>query len=171
MRDLGIEGVDLVSLAKSRELGNGDRAAPAAKSPERVFLLHRKDPLVLPQSSPELFMLTRIRDEAHRFAITFQKDLMRRRNFQSVLEEIPGVGEVRKKALLRHFGSLKRVRGATIEELSSVDGLGAEIAERIHTYLHGTAAELRAQSIEDATGDAVRSASLEDASAPPEQAV
>jgi excinuclease ABC subunit C len=111
-------------------------------------------------------MLTRIRDEAHRFAITFQKNLMRRRNFQSVLEEIPGVGEVRKKALLRHFGSLKRVREAGIEELATVEGLGAEIAERIHTYLHGTAQERQAQSLEDATGDAVRSASLEDAQRP-----
>src|SRR5262249_53984416 len=70
MRDLRVEGVDLVSLAKSRDLDVPDRDAESRASPERVFLVGRKDPIVLPQSSPELFMLTRLRDEAHRFAIT-----------------------------------------------------------------------------------------------------
>ena len=84
----------------------------AARSPERVFLPGRKDPVVLRQNSAELFLLARLRDEAHRFAITFHRKLRRERNFQSVLEEIPGIGEGRKKALLRHFGSLKRVREA-----------------------------------------------------------
>jgi excinuclease ABC subunit C len=165
LRDLGVEGVDLVSLAKSRDLPSENPDARVARSPERVFVLQRKEPLVLPQNSPELFMLTRIRDEAHRFAITFQKDLLRRRNFQSVLEEIPGVGEVRKKALLRHFGSLKRVREATIEELGAVEGLGAEIAERIHTYLHGTEKELsdEAAQAQGVDMETVRAASLEDA--------
>ncbi|HZH02406.1 MAG TPA: excinuclease ABC subunit UvrC [Myxococcaceae bacterium] len=158
MRDAGVTSVDLVSLAKSRDLEGGsgaavDRARPGVKSPERVFLPGRKDPIVLPQSSPELFMLTRLRDEAHRFAITYQQKLMRRRNFQSVLEDVPGVGETRKKALLRHFGSLKQVREASIGQLGEV--VGPAVAERIHDHLH--AAE---EGDED---DAVRGASLEDA--------
>lgn len=157
LKDAGVTQVDLVALAKSRDLNGGERDAPASRSPERLFLINRKDPIVLPQNSAELFLLTRIRDEAHRFAITFQQRLMRRRNFRSVLEDIPGVGEGRKKALLRHFGSLKRIREASIEELSEVEGLGPAVAERIHAFLHGDSRE------SSESEDAVREASLEDA--------
>ena len=82
LKDLGAQEIDLVGLAKSRDLPVDNPDLPTAKSPERVFLVNRKDPLVLPQNSPELFMLTRIRDEAHRFAITFQQNLMRKRSFR-----------------------------------------------------------------------------------------
>ena len=157
MRDQGVDAVELIALAKSRELEAASRDAPARRSPERIFVLHRRDPIVLPQNSAELFLLTRIRDEAHRFAITFQQNAMRRRNFRSVLEDIPGVGEGRKKALLRHFGSLKQIRAATIEELSEVEGLGSAVAERIHSFLHGDAHK------GGAAEDAIRDASLEDA--------
>ena len=164
MKDVGVTGVDIVGLAKSRDLDVADRDVTSAKSPERLFLLHRKDPIILPQNAPELFMLTRIRDEAHRFAITFQQKLMRRRNFRSVLEDISGIGEGRKTALLRHFGSLKRVRAASVEELAAVDGFGTAIAERIHAHLHGTVQEQLAEKVEEIPGDEVRVASLEDAS-------
>ncbi|HME90149.1 MAG TPA: excinuclease ABC subunit UvrC, partial [Myxococcaceae bacterium] len=159
MKDAAVEGVEMVALAKSRDL-EGERAdSSSLRSPERVFLAHRKDPLVLPQNSAELFLLTRLRDEAHRFAITFQQQLMRRRNFRSALEEIPGVGQGRKRTLLKHFGSLKRVREATIEELAAVDGFGPAVAERIHAFLHGEPLEkVQAE-------DEVREASLEDAKA------
>ena len=157
MRDLGVTGVEMVALAKSRELDEGGSEDEANRSPERLFLVNRKDPLVLKQNSAELFLLTRIRDEAHRFAITFQQRLMRRRNFRSVLEDIPGVGEGRKRALLRHFGSLKRVRAAGIEELSEVEGLGSAVAERIHAFLHGDAHKVGPAE------DTIREASLEDA--------
>jgi excinuclease ABC subunit C len=156
-KDAGVEGVDLVGLAKSRDLEVKDRDAGSARSPERVFLVGRSNPVVLRQNSPELFMLTRMRDEAHRFAITFQQRLLRQRNFRSELEEVPGVGEARKKALLRHFGSLKRVREASLEELAAVEGVGRAVAERVHAFLHGDA--------RDAGADAVREASLEDAGA------
>jgi excinuclease ABC subunit C len=165
MKDVGTQ-LDVVGLAKSRELETDDRAGVTARSPERVFLSERKDPIVLPQNSPELFLLVRIRDEAHRFAITYQQKLMRRRNFRSVLEEIPGVGEGRKKALLRAFGSLKRVREASIEELAAEAGLGTTLAERIHAHLHASGAELtREVSVGQVDEDAVREASLEDAAA------
>ena len=157
MRDLGVTGVDLVALAKSRELEGGSGESQPNRSPERIFLVNRKDPIVLPQNSAELFLLARIRDEAHRFAITYQQRLMRRRNLRSVLENIAGVGEGRKKALLRHFGSLKQIRAATIEELSEVEGLGSAVAERIHAFLHGDAHKV------GQTEDAIREASLEDA--------
>ncbi|HVE86600.1 MAG TPA: excinuclease ABC subunit UvrC [Myxococcales bacterium] len=165
MKDLGVEKLDVVGLAKSREVEveaplveGSARDAPAERSPERVFLVGKRDPVVLPQNSAELFMLTRLRDEAHRFAITYQQKLMRRRNFRSVLEDIPGVGEGRKKALLRHFGSLKRVRAAAIEELAAVEGVGAAVAERIHGFLHPDGVEE-----EGTEPDPVREASLEDA--------
>jgi excinuclease ABC subunit C len=165
MKDAGAQ-LDVVGLAKSRDLDVDDEAGAAARSPERVFVPDRKDPIVLPQNSPELFQLVRLRDEAHRFAITYQQKLMRGRNFRSVLEDIPGVGEGRKKALLRAFGSLKRIREASIEELAGEAGLGATLAERVHAHLHATDAELRREVSEgQVDGDTVREASLEDAAA------
>ncbi len=164
MRDTGVTELDVVGLAKARELEVADREAPVVRSPERVFVLGRRDPVVLRQNAPELFLLTRLRDEAHRFAIGYQQKLMRRRNFQSVLEDIPGVGAGRRRVLLRHFGSLKRVRAATLQELSEVAGVSAGLAARIHAALHALDAEGPAE--EAAAGeDAVWRASLEDASA------
>ncbi|MCY1045403.1 excinuclease ABC subunit UvrC [Corallococcus sp. bb12-1] len=156
MKDLGVQGVDVVGLAKSRDQEVFDRDAESAKSPERVFVLGRKDPIVLPQNSAEMFMLTRMRDEAHRFAITFQGKSMRKSAMRSALEDIPGVGEGRRKMLLRHFGSLKRVGDASIEELAEV--VGPAMAERVHAGLHGDP--------EDDSEDPVREASLDDASEP-----
>jgi excinuclease ABC subunit C len=164
MRDTGVTTLDVVGLAKARELEVADREAPVVRSPERVFVLGRRDPVVLRQNAPELFLLTRLRDEAHRFAIGYQQKLMRRRNFQSVLEDIPGVGAGRRRALLRHFGSLKRVRAATLEELAQVEGVSIGLAARIHAGLHAPTAG--ASQEEEAGGeDTVWRASLEDASA------
>jgi excinuclease ABC subunit C len=106
------------------------------RTPERVFLPGRKDPIVLRQNSAELYLVTRLRDEAHRFAITFHRKLRRSRNFQSVLEEIPGVGAGRRKALLRTLGSLKRVKEATLEEISNVEGFGSKAAEAVWDFFH-----------------------------------
>jgi excinuclease ABC subunit C len=155
MKDLGVERVDVVGLAKSRDQEVFDRDAESARSPERIFVLGRKDPIVLPQNSAEIFMLTRMRDEAHRFAITYQAKDLRKSRIRSTLEDIPGVGEVRRKALLRHFGSLKRVQEATIEEL--VEVVGPSVAERVHSALHGHPEEEEA--------DPIREASLDDAGA------
>jgi excinuclease ABC subunit C len=156
MKDLGVDTVDVVGLAKSRDLEVFDRDAESAKSPERIFVVGRKDPIVLQQNSAEMFMLTRMRDEAHRFAITFQKQVMRKSRVRSALEDIPGVGEARRKMLLRHFGSLKRVGDATIEQLAEV--VGPAVAERVHAGLHGHP--------EEEEEDPVRQASLDDASEP-----
>jgi excinuclease ABC subunit C len=158
MRDVGVDAVDLVSLAKSRELDMVDRDAPARRSPERIFLVGRRDPVVLPPTSPELFALTRLRDEAHRFAITFQRKLTRRRGLRSALDVVPGVGPARKQALLSHFGSVKRLKDASIEELAAVEGIGPQVAERLHAFLHAPA-----EPEVDEGEDAVRVSSLEDA--------
>jgi excinuclease ABC subunit C len=153
VKDVGVEGLDVVSLAKSRDLEVHDRDAEHAESPERVFIPGRKDPIVLRQNSAELYLLARLRDEAHRFAITFQQKSLRKSTVRSALEDIPGVGEGRRKLLLKHFGSLKRVRDASIEDLAEV--LGPTVAERVHAALHGNPEE-------DVT-DPVREASLADA--------
>ncbi|MBL8915571.1 MAG: excinuclease ABC subunit UvrC [Archangium sp.] len=161
MKDLGVENVDLVALAKSRDLDVYDRDAESRRSPERVFLVDRKDPIVLPQTSPELFALTRLRDEAHRFAITFQRKVSRKRGLQSQLDSVPGVGETRRKALLTHFGSLKRVKEASIEDIARVESIGPAVAERIHAFLHQPA-----DAQVDEGEDEVRAASIEDAETP-----
>jgi excinuclease ABC subunit C len=159
MKDLGVEGVDVIGLAKSRDLEVFDRDEESARSPERIFVLGRKDPIVLPQNSAEIFMLTRMRDEAHRFAITYQQKDLRKSRVRSALEDIPGVGQARRKMLLRHFGSLKRVSEATIEELAEV--AGPSVAERVHAALHGHP--------EEEEEDPVREASLADAGAPSDE--
>ena len=110
------------------------------RSPERVFLPGQKNPVVLRQNSSEMFLLQRLRDEAHRFAITFHRKLRRERNFKSVLEEIPGIGEKRKKALLTHFGSLKRIKAGTAAELAAVPGFNEELAGRVQEFLAGAKA-------------------------------
>jgi excinuclease ABC subunit C len=163
MRDLGVTGVDLVSLAKSRDLDSPLPDDQHERSPERVFLVGRKDPIVLPQTSPELFALTRLRDEAHRFAITFQRKLNRKRGLSSALDQVPGVGSTRRTALLRQFGSVRRLKEASIEELAEVDGIGPAVAERLHAFLHAPKARMAEAAPED--DDAMREASLEDASA------
>jgi excinuclease ABC subunit C len=125
-----------VSRKSSAEAAEKGFVAEAERTPERVFLPVRKDPIVLRQNSAELFLLTRLRDEAHRFAITFHRKLRRERNFQSVLETIPGVGEGRKKVLLRHFGALKRIREATLDELGAVEGFGEKQARAVFGFFH-----------------------------------
>jgi excinuclease ABC subunit C len=178
----GAPFVEMVGLAKSRLVdpaalgtarvvgrrGRGGRAAALAdaaeaadrgfvpeqaRSPERVFLPGRKDPVVLRQNSAELFLLARLRDEAHRFAVTFHRKLRRERNFRSVLEEIPGVGEGRKRALLRHFGALRRVREATAEEIAAVEGFGPRQARAVFEFFHRPEADAAPGG--EATGGAI----------------
>ncbi len=140
---------DLADAAEAAEKGF---VSELARSPERVFLPGRKDAVVLRPNSAELFLLARLRDEAHRFAISFHRKLRRERNFQSVLEEIPGVGQGRKKALLRHFGSLRRVREATPEELAQVEGFGPRQAAAVHAFFHRP--EAPAEDAAESAGDA-----------------
>ncbi|HSB18660.1 MAG TPA: excinuclease ABC subunit UvrC [Anaeromyxobacteraceae bacterium] len=133
-------GARAAGLADAAEAAEKGFVAEALRSPERVFLPGRKDPVVLRQNSAELFLLTRVRDEAHRFAIAFHRKLRRGRNLQSVLEEIPGVGAGRRRALLRALGSLKRIREASVEEIAAVEGFGPRQARAVHEFFHGPGA-------------------------------
>ncbi len=126
--DTGVDGIDVVGLAKEREDGSGEQ------QPDRVFLPRIKDPIRLRPNTAELFVLSRIRDEAHRFAVTFHKSLRRRRTLRSALEDVPGVGEKRKRELLRRFGSLKRVREATVDELAAAPGMSRPAAEAVRAF-------------------------------------
>jgi excinuclease ABC subunit C len=137
------------ALADAAEVRERGFVSELARSAERVFLPGRKDPVVLRQNSAELFLLARIRDEAHRFAITFHRKLRRERNLQSVLEEIPGIGEGRKRTLLRHFGSLKRVKEASVEELAAAEGFGPRQARLVFDFFHAPGAPGAAAAAEE----------------------
>jgi excinuclease ABC subunit C len=142
--DIGMNGIDVIALAKER-LGpeEGARAAgeyssqKEEKQPDRVFRLNAKDPIKLRANTSEMFLLSRIRDEAHRFAVTFHKKLRRRRTLRSALEDVPGVGQKRKRELLRHFGSLRKVRLASVEELVRAPGMSRAAAEAVVRYFRG----------------------------------
>lgn len=140
LKDHGVAGIDVVGLAKSRTL-DGAPSEPVERSPERVFVLGRKDPVVLRQNSPELFLLTRLRDEAHRFAVTYHRLLRGKSALTSALDAVPGVGEGRRKALLRHFGSLKKLKEASPEQIAEVKGIGPALAEQIRRALCGEIAQ------------------------------
>jgi excinuclease ABC subunit C len=107
-----------------------------AKRLEEVYFPDRPDPLLIPRGSESLFVLQHLRDEAHRFAITYHRQKRGRRALASPLDEIPGVGPARKRALLERFGSLVRLRRAELEELEATPGVGPELARTIHERLH-----------------------------------
>ena len=134
LRELDIDQVDVVSLAKSR-VARAALDAEIERSEERVFLPGRVNPVVLRRNSNALFVLQRVRDEAHRFAITYHRKVRGRSHLRSVLDEIAGVGAERKRLLLRTFGSLKGVREATVEQLASVPGIPRAVAEEIRRTL------------------------------------
>jgi excinuclease ABC subunit C len=142
---------------KSRNAGRWKQKGDVQQSPERVFLPGRMNPIVLRANSAELFLLQRLRDEAHRFAITFQRKLRKTSNFKSVLREIPGVGDTRQRALLRHFGSLRRIRDASTEELVQVEGFNQKLADEVHRFFHAETAR------KENVGDAAEALALEDA--------
>ncbi len=132
----GLEGrIDLAGIAKSRVLANV-RGRAVERSEERFFLPGRKNPVLLRQGSPALFMLERLRDEAHRFAITRHRRLRGKEALHSVLDEIPGIGPARRKLLIKHFGSLEKIRAASPEELAAVPGLPQGSADAVYRFLH-----------------------------------
>ncbi|MGH7771379.1 MAG: helix-hairpin-helix domain-containing protein, partial [Candidatus Binatia bacterium] len=130
MRELGVKDVDVAGLAKMRVQAS-PRSAEIQRSEERVFLPGQSNPIILRRNSNALFLLQRVRDEAHRFAITYHKKLRTRQTLYSVLDKIPGIGGVRKRALLRAFGSIKRIVEATLEDLLKVPSINEKIAHEI----------------------------------------
>jgi excinuclease ABC subunit C len=118
------------------ELGLHDLpVAGLAKEREELFLPGRPAPVLLPPSSSALFLVQRLRDEAHRFAITYHRQLRGRAVTRSALDEVPGVGPARKRALLRVFGSSKALRRASADEIAAVPGISRGLAERIRAHL------------------------------------
>ena len=106
-----------------------------AKRFEELFVPGRPEPIVLPRNSQALYLVQRIRDEAHRFAITYHRDVRSRRALRSELDEIAGIGSTRKKALLRRFGSVRRIREASVEEIAETPGITRTLAERVKSHL------------------------------------
>jgi len=118
--ELGLHDLPLAGLAKERE---------------ELFLPGQAEPIVLPASSPALYLVQRLRDEAHRFAITYHRQLRSKAQVRSVLDELPGVGPARKRALLRVFGSARGIREATVGQVAAVPGIGPGLAARIKASL------------------------------------
>lgn len=108
-----------------------------AKRLEEVYFPDRPDPLRIPRGSEALFVLQHIRDEAHRFAITYHRQKRSKRAMASPLDDVPGIGPARKKALLKRFGSLARLARASLEEIAQTPGVGLEVARGVHDRLHG----------------------------------
>ncbi|MET9578027.1 excinuclease ABC subunit UvrC [Streptomyces sp. DT199] len=134
------------------ELGIDDIAVCGlAKRLEEVWLPGDDDPVVLPRTSEGLYLLQRVRDEAHRFAITYQRAKRSKRFRSSPLDDVPGLGDTRKQALLKHFGSLKKLRSATIDQICEVPGIGRKTAETIAVALARSAPA--APAVNTATGE------------------
>jgi len=128
------DSIGAVGIAKSRVVANV-RGKAVERSEERFFLPGRKNPVSFRHGSASLFLLERLRDEAHRFAITYHRKLRNKATLRSSLENIPGVGPARRRALLKHFGSLKKIRAATLEELQQVLGMPTGLAETVFRAL------------------------------------
>jgi excinuclease ABC subunit C len=116
MRDMGVKHIPAVGLAKQHE---------------EIYVQDVSDPIVLPRSSEALYLVQRIRDEAHRFAITYHRGVRSKAGMQSALDLIPGVGPKRRKALIKKFGSVKGIREATVDEIASTVGFTAALAEKV----------------------------------------
>ncbi|MFE7956805.1 excinuclease ABC subunit UvrC [Streptomyces sp. NPDC057413] len=147
-------GQPQVAAAKKAldELGIDDVAVCGlAKRLEEVWLPEDDDPVVLPRTSEGLYLLQRVRDEAHRFAITYQRTKRAKRFRASPLDDVPGLGETRKQALLKHFGSLKKLRAATIDQICEVPGIGRKTAETVAVAL--AQASPAAPAVNTATGE------------------
>ena len=133
--ELGITDIALVGLAKRLE---------------EIWFPEQSYPVILPRHSEALYLVQRIRDEAHRFAITFHRSKRSKLMLESLLDEIPNLGEVRRQALLEHFGSIAALKKASLEELAAVPGIGAKSAENIHRALADSESQF---SVDTATGE------------------
>ncbi len=135
--ELGIDDIPVCGLAKRLE---------------EVWLPSQEDPVILPRTSEGLYLLQRIRDEAHRFAITHHRSRRSKSMVESLLDDVPGLGEVRRKSLLKRFGSLKKLRAATVDEIAEVPGIGSRTAEAIVAAL-GESRGRATVSVNTATGE------------------
>ncbi len=123
--------LDIPTIGVAKEEGSHTRLATA----EEIYIPGASEPILLPRNSQGLYLVQRIRDEAHRFGITYHRKVRSEKTFQSVLDEIPGIGPRRKKALLLHFGSVKAISAASLDELAAIDGMTRDAAARVREYL------------------------------------
>lgn len=140
LAELGIDDIPVVGLAKRLE---------------EVWVPDEEDPVILPRSSEGLYLLQRVRDEAHRFAITHHRGRRSKSMVESLLDDVPGLGEVRRKTLMKHFGSLKKLRAATVEEIALVPGIGPATATAIKTAVEQTAKNGKVGAINVTTGEII----------------
>jgi excinuclease ABC subunit C len=133
LKDLHVQGVDVIGLAK------GARKQTFHGGHDHVYCIGKKNPLYLSKWPEVLFLLQRIRDEAHRFAVAYHRKVKHRKDFRSELDAIPGIGAFRKKALLEFFGDIKKIREAPMEELQKVSSIGNAWAEKIHAFFRNRA--------------------------------
>ena len=147
LTDLGVplggeQGIEVIGLAKEREL-------EAGSAPDRIYRRNVKDSIPLRANSPELFVLARIRDEAHRFANTFHRDRRTKQSLRSELDEIPGIGTTRRQRLLKHFGSVRAIRQASLDELAKAPGMNKKAAQQVVDYFTAvTAAEAEPAAVD-----------------------
>lgn len=120
LQALGLDDLPIIGLAKREE---------------EIFLPDRPDPLILPRDSRALFLLQRLRDEAHRFAVGYHRRVRAEEGLRSALDEIPGIGPKRKRTLLQHFGSLEGIKAAPVDEIAALPGLNRALAEKVKEYL------------------------------------
>ena len=138
LADLGITDVQVVGLAKRLE---------------EVWVPDSDFPVILPRASEALFLLQRIRDEAHRFAITFHRQKRGKSMTASLLDEVPGLGPAKRQALLKHFGSVKKLRAASEEELQQVPGIGPAMAANLRSRLADSSKAEAAPAVNMSTGE------------------
>lgn len=130
-KDFGIiNSIDLLGIAKERH-----------DEGEKLYKPGRKNPIILPPHNPVLLYLMRIRDEAHRYGITFHRSLRRKNTLSSVIDQIPGIGSLKKKQLLISLGSMKKISQASVNELKNVDGIGSQLAEEIYQFFRTSGIE------------------------------
>jgi excinuclease ABC subunit C len=123
--NLVADKIDIVGIAKEKK-----------DEGEKLYRPGRKNAIVLPKHSPYLLYLMKIRDEAHRYGITFHRNQRRKKAFTSELDAISGIGKLKKKQLLDKIGSVKRIKSASLDELAEVPGIGPELAKKIHGHFH-----------------------------------
>ncbi|HHY41417.1 MAG TPA: excinuclease ABC subunit UvrC [Thermoanaerobacterales bacterium] len=121
LKELGLSHIPTIALAEEFE---------------HIFVEGKDDPIILPENSEALYLVQRVRDEAHRFALTFHRSLRSKKNFRSVLDDIPGIGKTRRLALLKTLGGLEGIKRASIEELAAVPGMNRKAAQTVYEHFH-----------------------------------
>lgn len=134
LKELDISDTDVIGLAKETRKISDTKGGIVEKNEDRVYIPNRKNPIYLSRVPSALFLLQRIRDEAHRFAVTYYRKIKEKGDLKSQVEEIPGIGGRRKKELLRYFSNVSKIIGASREDLEAVPGIGKETARRIFEF-------------------------------------